>query len=106
MLKFKCPHCQQSSITFKQMWLAGKWVDVICANCGGRSCVYPALLVVIYFFYTWDVVLFGYLTVYNESVLYLGIMFGGWVVLELFSLTLPLVRMKSKSPAPDSGNTR
>ena len=105
MLKFQCPHCNQSSLTFKQMWLAGKWADVVCRSCDGRSCVYPALLVVLYFFYTWDVMLFGYLAVYQESILYLGLMIGGWVLLELFSLTLPLVRMKPKSSAPNSGTT-
>ncbi len=104
MPKFECPHCNQPTVTFKQKLLAGKWSDVICEKCSGRSCIYPALLVVLYFFYTWDVVLFGYLTVYEKSVLYLGVMLGGWVLLELFALSLPLVRMKPKLNSPDSGN--
>ncbi len=99
MPMFECPHCNQSTVTLKQKLLAGKWVDIICLVCGGRSCVYPALLAVLYFFYTWDVMLFGYLTVHEMSVLYLGVMMGGWLLLELFSLSLPLVRMKPKSPA-------
>lgn len=105
MLKFECPHCNQPALTFKQKLLAGKWVDVICAHCGGRSCIYPTLLVVLYFFYTWDIMLFGYLTVYQKSVTYLGVMIGGWLLLEAFSMSLPLVRMKVKSPEEDSGNS-
>ena len=58
------------------------------------------------FFYTWDVMLFGYLTVHEESVLYLSIMIGGWLLLELFGLSLPLVRMKPKLTGPDSGNSK
>lgn len=96
---FECPHCNHSTVTLKQKLLAGKWVDIICLACGRRSCVYPALLAVLYFFYTWDVMLFGYLTVHEMSVLYLGVMMGGWLLLELFSLSLPLVRMKPQSPA-------
>jgi len=104
MLMFECPHCHQPTLTFKQKLLAGKWVDVICPSCGGRSCAYPALLVILYFFYTWDVMLFGYLTVHEESVLYLSVMIGGWLLLELFGITLPLARMKPKVPEPDSSN--
>lgn len=106
MLMFECPHCNQPALTFKQKLLAGKWSDVFCPTCGGRSCIYPALLVVLYFFYTWDVMLFGYLTVHEESVLYLSVMIGGWLLLELFGLSLPLVRMKPKLTGPDSGNSK
>jgi len=105
MPMFECPHCKQPTLTFKQKLLAGKWVDVICPSCGGRSCTYPALLVVLYFCYTWDVMLFGYLTVHEASVLYLGVMIGGWLILELFGLSLPLARMKPKLSAPHSGST-
>lgn len=102
MLMFECPHCKQATLTFKQKLLAGKWCDVTCPSCGGRSCAYPALLVVLYFFYTWDVMLFGYLTVHETSVLYLGVMLGGWLLLEMFGISLPLARMKSASPTTSS----
>ncbi len=105
MPMFECPHCNQATLTFKHKLLAGKWVDVICPVCGRRSCAYPALLVVLYFFYTWDLMLFGYLTVHEKSVLYLCVMIGGWLLLELFGITLPLARMKSKSSEMNSGNT-
>lgn len=105
MPMFECPHCNQPAVTFKQKLLAGKWIDVICAHCGGRSCIYPALLVVLYFFYTWDVMLFGYLTVYQKSVMYLGVMIGGWLLLEAFGLSLPLVRMKAMPSEKDAGTS-
>ncbi len=100
MPMFECPHCNQPSLTLKQKLLTGKWADVICPRCGGRSCAYPILMAVLYFCYTWDVMLFGYLTVHETSVVYLCVMLGGWVLLELFSLSLPLARMKPKLPAP------
>jgi len=98
MPMFECPHCKLPSLTLKQKLFAGNWLDVNCSSCKGRSCVYPALLVALYFFYTWDVMLFGYLAVHEASMLYLGIMLGGWLLLEAFGLSLPLVRMKPKLP--------
>ena len=105
MLMFECPHCKQSTLSLKQKLLAGKWSDVICPHCARRSCVYPSLLVVVYFFYTWDLMLFGYLTVHEKSVLYFSVMIGAWLMLELFSLSLPLARMKSKPISPDQDSS-
>lgn len=96
MPMYPCPHCKIESISLRQKFLAGKWIDIICPNCGGRSCIYPVLLAVLYFFYIWDVMLFGYLAVLEESVFYAGIMISGWLVLELCSLYLPLAAMKAR----------
>lgn len=100
MPKYRCPHCKNECISLGQKFLAGKWVDVICPDCGGRSCVYPALLVVLYFCYTWDLMLFGYLAVLKEGLFYLGVMSAGWLFLEVCNLYLPLAAMRARQPAP------
>lgn len=100
MPMFPCPHCKNECISLRQKFLAGKWIDVICPNCGGRSCIFPALLVVLYFFYTWDVMLFGYVAVLKHSLIYVGVMITGWLFLEVCSLYLPLAAMKARPAAP------
>lgn len=93
-MMFQCPHCNQATITLKQKYLAEKWVDAHCHACGGRSCMFPVLLVLLYFFYTWDVMLFGYVALAKHSILYLSVMIFGWIVLDLVGLSIPLARMK------------
>lgn len=100
MPMFRCPHCKNECISLRQKFLSGKWIDVICPGCGGRSCIYPALLVVLYFLYTWDVMLFGYLAVIKASVFYLSVLVIGWMILETCSLYLPLAAMKPRTVTP------
>lgn len=97
MTKFECPHCKQLTVTPMQKFLAGKWIDVYCTACGGRSCMYPVLLSVVYFFYIWDVMLFGYVAVAKQSLFYLGVLIFFWVILESISLWIPLARMKPRA---------
>lgn len=98
-MMFECPHCKQHTVTAKQKYLAEKWVDIHCTACGGRSCMYPALVVVLWFFYTWDVMLFGYVAVAKTSVFYFLVMVGGWLFLDWIGLYIPLARMRPVPPA-------
>lgn len=100
MTMYRCPHCKNECVSLRQKFLAGKWIDVICPSCGGRSCAYPVLLAVLYFFYTWDVMLFGYITVLEKSVFYCGVMIAGWAFLEVCNLYIPLAAMKARPSAP------
>lgn len=71
-----------------------------CPQCGGRVCAHPLLMAAVYFFYMWDVVLFGYLT-YLDSLWYLAVMAGGWLILDYFSIYIPLAALRAKTPPPD-----
>lgn len=97
-MKFICPHCQQPTISLKQKFLTGKWMEVFCSQCGGRICAQPVILAVLYFFYVWDVSLFGYVGIAKQEWLYLGILVAGWIILDAFNLSCPLSRMKPKNP--------
>ncbi len=96
---FQCPHCSQPTITLKQKYLTEKWIDAHCHACGGRSCMYPVLLALLYFFYIWDVMLFGYVALAKSSFFYLSVMVSGWIFLDVIGLWIPLARMKPRVPA-------
>lgn len=103
-MHFECPHCQQATFGAKDKFLAGKWAVLNCSACGRRSCANPILLAVLYFFYVWDVVLFGYLAYVKFQVgettmawIYVAVMAAGWLILEFFSLYIPLSRMADKT---------
>lgn len=92
---FRCPHCEEKSISFVAKYLSGKWRIMHCPACGGRSTTQPILLLMLYFFYIWDVVLFGYLFWVTSDYSYLLMLVAGWLVLDLFSLLIPSARMKA-----------
>lgn len=66
-----------------------------CPSCGGRVCAQPIVLAVMYFFYVWDVVLFGFLA-YLDSLWYLVAMLVAWLILDYFSLYIPLTALRAK----------
>jgi len=70
---------------------------VTCSHCGGISCSNPFLLAFYTMLYVWDVMLFGYLTYLTHIVWYAAVMTVGWLILDYFSLFLPLSAMKRKT---------
>ena len=50
--------------------------------------------------YLWDVMLFGYLAYLDKNVWYLLVMLVGWLILDAFSVYLPLCAMKPKVENP------
>lgn len=100
MAAIKCPHCQAKTFTWWDKYLAGKWAILYCPECGGRVCAQPLVMAAIYFFYMWDVVLFGYLA-YLASLWYLAVMLGGWLILDYFSIYIPLAALRAKPSSSD-----
>jgi hypothetical protein len=101
MASISCPHCKAKTFTWWDKFRAGKWMMLYCPSCGGRVCAHPLLLAALYFFYVWDVVLFGYLA-YLVSPWYLAVMAGGWLILEFFTLYVPLSALRAKSSTAGS----
>lgn len=94
MASISCPHCQQKTFNWWDKYRAGKWALLYCPQCGGRVCAHPWLLAALYFFYVWDVVLFGYLA-YLDSLWYLAVLAAGWLILDYFSVYVPLSPLRS-----------
>jgi hypothetical protein len=94
-----CPHCKQPAFSWRQKYMAAKWVLLTCPLCGGRSCSNPFLLAFFTMLYVWDVMLFGYLTYLTHILWYPLVLVVGWLILDYFSLFLPLSAMKPKSEA-------
>lgn len=100
MASIICPHCNAKTFSWWDKYRTGKWAILHCRECGGRVCAQPLVLAALYFFYVWDVVLFGYLA-YLDSLWYLAVMVAGWLILDYFSIYVPLAALRAKSSSPD-----
>ena len=96
MASLSCPHCREKTFTWWDKYKTGKWALLHCSHCGGRVCAQPIVLSVLSFLYVWDVMLFGYLS-YLDSPWYLLVMVVGWLILDYFSLYVPLTALRTKS---------
>jgi hypothetical protein len=95
-----CPHCKKPTISWWQKYKAAKWAFVYCSQCHGKSCSYPYLLVAYTMLYVWDVLLFGTLAYLDHNPWYLLVMVVFWLILDYFSLYLPLSAMKRGQEKP------
>jgi hypothetical protein len=109
MSQLPCPHCKETTISWWQKYIAAKWALIYCVKCKGRCCSHPFILVFYTMLYVWDLMLFGYLFYLTHNASYLITLVVIWVILDIFSLWLPLSAMKpamkSKAP-PESGSQR
>lgn len=105
MVAYECPHCKKLTIPLGKKYLAGKWANIHCAQCGGRSCAQPVLMAVLYFLYVWDVMLFGTVAFEKQSLFFVGVMVSGWLTLDWFNLYIPLVAMKPLADIKSGDNT-
>jgi hypothetical protein len=102
MASIACPHCKQKVFTWWDKYRAGKWFMLYCPHCGGRVCAQPLVLAAIYFFYVWDVVLFGFLT-FLATPKYLLVMLVIWLILDYFVLFVPLTPLRPKEAGAKGG---
>lgn len=98
MASIACPHCGEKTFSWWDKYKLGKWFVLTCSACGGRVCAQPIVLSVLYFFYIWDLMLFGYLA-YLDAVWYLLVMLVIWLILDYFSLYVPLTALRTRNPA-------
>lgn len=99
MASISCPHCEQKTFGWWDKYLLGKWALLHCRECGGRVSAQPIVLAALYFLYMWDVVLFGYLA-YLDSLWYLLVMAVGFLILDYFSVYVPLAPLRVKGSKP------
>lgn len=97
MSSFNCPHCNQSAFSSWDKYLAAKWKILKCPHCEKRVCSAPLLLALFYLLYLADILNFGYLTFAFDNWAWGVAAIVGWVILDLFSVYLPLAAMGSKS---------
>lgn len=97
-----CPHCEENTFSWWDKYKAGKWKLLHCQKCNGRVCAQPIVLALLYFFYIWDVLLFGFLA-YIDSLWYLLVMVVGFLILDYFSVYVPLspLRTPGRVTSPD-----
>lgn len=98
MASIPCPHCKQKTFTWWDKYKASKWAILFCPECGGRVCAQPIVLFALYFLYVWDVVLFGFLA-YLDTAWYLAVMLVCWLILDYFSIYVPLSALRAQPKA-------
>jgi len=97
-MAFKCPHCQEETLSVKDKYRLGWWMTVICASCGGRIAAFPWTLSLMTMLYVWNVMWWVGLINFNSSYHYLIYMAICWILLDLANLFLmPLSRLKRKT---------
>ena len=92
--KLPCPSCRAPAFGWWDKYLAAKWKILTCPHCGARVCSQPLLLAFYYLLSLWDVLLFGYVAYLKSDPFYLGVMAAGWLLLDAFSLYLPLAALR------------
>jgi len=83
----------------------GGTVIHLCLQCGGRVCAQPIVLAVLSFIYVWDVMLFGYLA-YLDSLWYLAVMTAAWLILDYFTIYVPLTPLRTQPETSKPTSTK
>jgi hypothetical protein len=98
---FVCPKCEQRSITVRDKYLSGHWINIYCPACGARLFAEPVLLALVYMGYFWAVSWFVTWAMLEDDwslVLYL---IPVWLIIDFLSLAyMPLRVMRPKVAAP------
>jgi hypothetical protein len=110
MKEFACPHCKQQTFSKWDKYLAAKWKVLTCSNCKRRVASQPIWLAAYYLLYLANVIDLSFMAYLSGNIHYITAMVVIWVILDLFSLYLPLVAMrgggsgkKKEEAANDSG---
>jgi uncharacterized protein (DUF983 family) len=102
MKKFTCPNCKREEISLKNKYLASIWQVIYCDSCDARLCAQPLLLALAYFIYTWVVVTFVAMAIYQESYIPLFYMLAVWLILDFINvISMPLAIMRRQLNPPE-----
>lgn len=106
MNQFDCPHCKQPAFTRWDKYLAAKWKILTCPHCERRVVSQPVVLACFYLLYLADVIDLSLIAYLAHNLWYVVAMVVVWVILDLFSLYLPLAALRAASAAqPDTAGT-
>jgi hypothetical protein len=94
MSRFNCPHCKQPAFSAWDKYLAAKWKILTCPHCERRVISLPLLLAAYYLLYLADVLDLSLIAYLAHNIWYLVAMVIFWVILDLFSLYLPLAALR------------
>lgn len=100
MHRFACPHCKKPAFSKRDKYLAAKWKILACPHCHKRVSSQPLLLACYYLLYFADVIDLGFLAYMMGSLHYITAMVAIWIVLDAFSIYLPLAALR------DAGSER
>jgi len=96
MADLPCPHCEADTISWKDKYKAAKWMIIYCPKCKGKICSNPYVLVFYTILYFWSVVFFGYVGILESSLIYAALTVISMIILDFFSLYLPLSALRGK----------
>lgn len=94
---YKCPKCDQSSVSLKEKYKLGHWKIIHCSNCDARLCGHPILLILAYVVYIWVVGWFIAWAYLEQTFLPLLYLIPVWLILDYFNVAvLPLSVLRPK----------
>ncbi|MCC6302734.1 MAG: hypothetical protein IT489_08040 [Gammaproteobacteria bacterium] len=99
MSEFNCPNCKQPVFSTRDKYFAAKWKILVCPHCEKRVTSQPLILAGYYLLYLMDVIDLGGLAVLTGNMYYLVAMAVIWVILDLFSIYLPLAALRDAGAA-------
>lgn len=95
MKEFACPHCKQPAFSKWDKYRAAKWKILVCPRCERRITSQPLWLAAFYLLYLANVVDLGFLAYLTGNMHYITAMVVIWIILDIISLYLPLVALRS-----------
>lgn len=104
MSQFNCPNCKQPAFSIRDKYFAAKWKILVCPHCGRRISSQPMVLAGFYLLYLMDVIDLSGLALLTGNMYYLVAMAVIWVILDLFSIHLPLATLRDTGA--ESGKKR
>lgn len=94
MSEFNCPHCKKPAFSKRDKYFAAKWKILTCPHCHKRVSSQPVLLACYYLLYLADVIDMSFLAYLTGSLHYLTGMVVIWLILDGFSIYLPLAALR------------
>lgn len=95
---FRCPCCREATIPLRDKYRLGWWLTTTCSNCGARLAAFPWTLMLLFFFYLWNVIWWFGLYHFNGGSHYFIYMVICWALLDLANIYLmPLCTLRRKA---------
>ena len=94
MSQFNCPHCKEPVFSWRDKYLAAKWKILTCPRCDRRITSQPLILACFYLLYLADVIDLGMIAYLTDNLYYVVAMVVVWIILDLFSIYLPLAALR------------
>ncbi len=94
---YKCPKCDECSVSIKDKYKLGHWKTMHCSNCNALLCGQPIVLILAYILYIWVFAWFVAWAYLEHTFMPLLYLIPIWLILDYFNVEgLPLSVLRKK----------